>query len=79
MDKQDLIRLVLVCALHGHDAALDAPWASGEGSTASLAILSCLADALGCANKGMTLTHSSHFILVRHWLVFQCSERCGIP
>ncbi len=56
MDKQELIKLVLVCALHGHDPALDAPWASNEGSTASLGILSCLAEALGCVKKGMALT-----------------------
>ena len=55
MDKQELIRLVLVCALHGHDCALDAPWASSESSTMSLGILSCLAEALKCTNTGTTL------------------------
>ena len=55
MDKQELIKLVLVCALHGHDHALDAPWATQEGSTIALDILSSLAQALGCANEGMTL------------------------
>ena len=55
LDKQELINLVLMCALHGHDPAIDAPWASPEGSTVSLGILSCLAQALWPTSKGMTL------------------------
>ena len=58
MHKQELIGLVLVCALHGHDPDLDAPWASQESSAQSMSILSRLAHAAECADAGMTRAHT---------------------
>lgn len=79
MDKQDLIKLVLMCALHSRDPALDAPWASQEGSTVSLGLLSCLAQALGSASTGMTLAkHQNPSTLCKHWLSCDLVHACDL-
>lgn len=60
MDNQDLIMIVLTCALHGQDCDLNAPWASQEGSAIATSILSSIAKALGSSSRGATI-HQSPF------------------
>ena len=58
IDKQDLVRIVLTCALHGQDCDLDAPWASQEGSATATSILSSIAKALYSSRRGRTVHQS---------------------
>jgi len=52
IDKQDLVKIVLTCALHGQDCDLNAPWASQEGSATATSILSSMAKALKSSTRG---------------------------
>ena len=55
IDKEQVVKIMLVCALHSQDTALDAPWASGESSAAAMSVLIELAHSMECPDAGAFL------------------------
>ena len=54
LDKEEFVQIILTCALHGQDTALDAPWASEEGAAAAMSILISMAqDVQGATREGV--------------------------
>ena len=74
LEQDELVRVVLVCAMLGQDSALMAPWASQESSTAAMSILTSMAQALKCSLEGTNL-------ILTFWplyaLPFKQDEHCG--
>lgn len=71
LEQDELVRVVLVCALLGRDSTLMAPWASPESSTAVMSILTSIAQALRCSLEGTDL------FLHLYALPSKQDEHCG--
>ena len=73
LDQDELVGVVLVCALLGQDSALKAPWGSQESSTAAMGILTSMAQALKCSLEGTDLCN----FMSLYALPSKQDEHCG--